>query len=50
MKTIDRDLKNLIFRIIQVLANLDFQCAKFKWQNIKLGSFYEKKLCLTKQL
>ena len=50
MKIIDRDLKNLIFRMIQVLANLDFQCAKFKWQNIRLGSFYEKKLCLTKQL
>ena len=50
MKIIDRDLKSLIFRMIQVLANLDFQCAKFKWQNIRLGSFYEKKLCLTKQL
>ena len=30
MKIIDRDLKNSIFRMIQVLANLDFQCAKFK--------------------
>ena len=30
MKIINRELKNLIFHWIQVLANLHFQCATFK--------------------
>ena len=30
MKIINRELKHLIFRRIQVLANLHFQCATFE--------------------
>ena len=53
MKIINRELKNLIFHGIQVLASLHFQCATFKSKNIRLNSFYEEKKikpCWTKQL
>ena len=43
MKIINRELKNLIFHRIQILAKLHFHCAKFKSEKFRLSSFYEKK-------
>ena len=49
MKIITRELKNLIFHKIQVLAHLNFQCATFKVKlHYKLSSYYGNKMFFNK--